>query len=53
MTVTVEGVLDFLILVFLIGTWFWEGNHRRCTVRVTCAHCGTQLPEMPCREHRH
>jgi hypothetical protein len=33
-------ILDAAILVWLIGTWFYEGHHRRCTVVLTCAKCG-------------
>jgi hypothetical protein len=35
-------VLDALILIWLIGTWFYEGHHRRCTVIVKCTHCGKE-----------
>lgn len=33
-------VLDALILAWLVGTWFYEGHHRRCTVVVRCPDCG-------------
>ncbi len=32
-------LLDALILGWLIGTWFYEGHHRRCSVIATCANC--------------
>lgn len=33
-------LLDLLILAWLIGTWFYEGHHRRCKVEVVCPRCG-------------
>ncbi len=39
---TVAEVLDFLILAWLIGTWFYEGHHRRCTVIQECPVCGSR-----------
>ncbi len=35
-------ILDALILLWLIGTWFYEGHHRRCTVIVKCPKCGEE-----------
>jgi len=32
--------LDAAILFWLIGTWFYEGHHRRCKVEVVCPKCG-------------
>jgi len=40
-------ILDFLILAWLVGTWFYEGHHRRCTVIVTCDKCGCDS-SAPC-----
>lgn len=37
-----EGLLDALILVWLVTTWFYEGHHKKCRVTVTCQHCGRQ-----------
>lgn len=34
------AVSDVLILVWLVGTWFYEGHHKKCAVTVTCDHCG-------------
>lgn len=36
-------VLDALILAWLIGTWFFEGNHKRCKVIVSCEHGGKEV----------
>lgn len=36
----VAEVLDLLILLWLISTWFYEGHHRRCTVIQRCPKCG-------------
>ena len=33
-------VVDVLILAWLVGTWFWEGHHKRCKVEVRCTDCG-------------
>jgi hypothetical protein len=41
-------VLDALILAWLIGTWFYEGHHRRCSVVAICPQCGDQS-DSPCR----
>jgi hypothetical protein len=40
-------ILDFLILAWLIGTWFYEGHHRRCTVLIKCPFCGDK-GDVPC-----
>jgi hypothetical protein len=45
------AITDALILFWLVATWFWEGNHRRCSVKVTCSRCGCLLPEIPCTRH--
>lgn len=37
---TLADVLDAAILVWLIGTWFFEGHHRRCVVLTKCDGCG-------------
>lgn len=44
-------VLDALILGWLIGTWFYEGHHRRCSVVVICKACGS-TSAMPCHTPR-
>lgn len=36
---TCAEVFDAAILIWLIGTWFWEGHHKKCTVLVECAQC--------------
>lgn len=33
-------VFDLLILAWLVGTWFYEGHHRRCSVIARCDKCG-------------
>lgn len=33
-------ILDAAILFWLIGTWFYEGHHQRCTVKTVCPKCG-------------
>ena len=38
---------DGAILAWLIGTWFYEGNHHRCRVEVVCSHCG-RVGDQPC-----
>jgi hypothetical protein len=35
-------LLDLGILLWLIGTWFYEGHHRRCTVLTKCPKCGKE-----------
>lgn len=40
-------ILDFLILIWLIGTWFYEGHHRRCSVIVRCEQCEKET-SVPC-----
>ncbi len=35
-------ILDFLILAWLVATWFYEGHHRRCTVIQRCPKCGKE-----------
>lgn len=44
---TLTAILDALILLWLVGTWFWEGHHRRCTVISRCPTCGgeSDVPE--------
>lgn len=41
-------VLDFLILLWLVATWFYEGHHRRCKIEVVCPACGKSKDEC-CR----
>lgn len=33
-------IFDAAILIWLIGTWFYEGHHKRCEVEITCPTCG-------------
>lgn len=40
-------VLDACILLWLVGTWFYEGHHRRCTVIAKCPTCGGES-SIPC-----
>jgi hypothetical protein len=40
MAETATVILDLLILLWLVGTWFYEGHHRRCTVITRCPKCG-------------
>ncbi len=44
-------VLDAAILTWLIGTWFYEGHHRRCTVVTKCSHCGAHS-DAECVTHK-
>lgn len=44
---SVAEVLDFLILAWLVCTWFYEGHHRRCTVIARCPACNV-LSSVPC-----
>lgn len=37
-----ELFVDVAILAWLIGTWFYEGHHRRCRVEVECKSCGAK-----------
>lgn len=46
----VTAVLDFLILGWLVGTWFYEGHHRRCTVVSVCPTCGGEAA-AECKTH--
>lgn len=39
MTEKLALLADVLILVWLIGTWFYEGHHRRCKVDMICSRC--------------
>jgi len=34
------AILDASILAWLVGTWFYEGHHRRCEVVAICPTCG-------------
>lgn len=45
-------VLDALILAWLIGTWFYEGHHRRCRVEIVCPTCGHKHDESCSADHR-
>lgn len=40
-------LVDVLILLWLVITWFYEGHHKKCKVTVTCNHCG-QENDQPC-----
>lgn len=31
---------DAFIAAWLVFTWFYEGNHKKCEVDVTCSACG-------------
>lgn len=50
------AVSDVAILGWLIGTWFYEGHHKRCKVDmlVTCKSCGNEIQvEADCAaDHR-
>jgi hypothetical protein len=35
-------VVDCCILTWLIATWFYEGHHKRCTVKTQCFKCGSE-----------
>ncbi len=35
-------ILDLMILLWLMATWFYEGHHRRCTVIQRCPKCGEE-----------
>lgn len=37
---TAATALDALILLWLVGTWFYEGHHRKCEVHSVCSKCG-------------
>ncbi len=36
---------DGLIFAWLVFTWFWAGDHRRCKVEVQCPLCGAQAEQ--------
>lgn len=45
-------IVDVMILIWLIGSWLYEGHHKHCKVEVTCAHCG-HASETACKaDHR-
>lgn len=49
------AVTDVAILGWLVGTWFYEGNHKQCKVDVdvTCKHCGRHVEtETDCAADR-
>lgn len=48
----ITEILDFLILAWLVGTWFYEGHHRRCTVITKCPLCGGE-GEVKCESNHH
>lgn len=48
----VAELLDAAILLWLIGTWFYEGHHRRCTVRQVCSKCG-EVTDLHCSSGDH
>lgn len=33
---------DIAILAWLVGTWFYEGHHKKCEVTLICPHCGNE-----------
>lgn len=45
-------IFDALIFLWLVGTWFYEGHHRRCTVLSKCPACGETTTE-PCHSGKH
>lgn len=47
----VAEVLDGLILAWLIGTWFYEGNHKKCQVNTICPECGKKT-DVTCTVHQ-
>ncbi len=34
--------VDVLILTWLVSSWFYEGHHKRCKIRIVCLHCSLQ-----------
>lgn len=50
------AVADVFIAAWLVGTWFFEGHHKRCKVDVlvTCKRCGNEFSaEADCAaDHR-
>lgn len=44
---------DILIFAWLVGTWFYEGHHKKCKVTVTCPHCGEESEQACLADHRH
>jgi len=47
-----SAVIDCLILLWLVGTWFYEGHHKKCRVALVCPKCGT-ASEVPCDADHH
>lgn len=45
----IAEILDAAILFWLVGTWFYEGHHRRCSVALLCPKCGSST-EAHCGE---
>lgn len=45
-------VVDVSILAWLVGTWFFEGNHKKCRVSVACPHCGGISDQRCLADHR-
>lgn len=51
-TETGAFIADILILAWLVGTWFYEGHHRKCKVTVVCSHCGKETDQTCNADHR-
>ena len=49
----VAAIIDVLILAWLVGTWFFEGHHKRCRVEVTCPSCGRSTETCCSVDRRH
>lgn len=45
-------IADALILFWLIGTWFFEGHHKKCQVIIDCPHCGKSSEQKCLADHR-
>lgn len=55
MTITIDQwilISDVAILLWLMGTWFYEGHHRKCKVDVYCAKCHDRA-EHDCQAGKH
>jgi hypothetical protein len=44
-------IVDCLILLWLVGTWFYEGHHKKCQVTALCPKCGATT-DFPCAADR-
>ena len=52
MMAELSALLDFLILAWLVATWFYEGHHKRCRVEVVCPTCHQVLEDLRCASDR-